>query len=358
MSKKQSGSNRKAKFAVGFAFLAFIAGVIYMQGPPPIEISTFQDLVDVQNDLTAHYILMNDIDAQGQSLNPIGVVTAPPSVNPFSGTFDGNEHIISNVVIASGSFDYGFFQSIQNATVTDLGIENLTFTNNAPSTAIGAFAGKISGTSNVSNCYVTAGAVDSTAAAFLGAGGFTGNVLDTATVEDCYVIADSVLAQAAFTSIGGFTSSISAGATVQNSYVVIPTVTGAGSTTAGFTPSATGTVTASFWDDDVCNQNASTQGTAKTTPEMKDESTFTGAGWDFTSTWTIDPTINDGYPIFQWQLPPSVPAPPAAEVAAPLIAGGTAPVEEPGVSPRVVLAAVVTSMTMISIAAVYLLRRN
>ena len=42
----------------------------------------------------------------------------------------------------------------------------------------------------------------------------------------------------------------------------------------------------------------------KTTAEMKTESTFTGAGWNFSSVWMIDPLLNSGYPDLQWQYPP------------------------------------------------------
>jgi len=51
--------------------------------------------------------------------------------------------------------------------------------------------------------------------------------------------------------------------------------------------------------------------TGKTTLQMKTESTFTDAGWDFTSIWAIDPSINDEYPYLINNPPPSPgPGPP------------------------------------------------
>jgi hypothetical protein len=41
-----------------------------------------------------------------------------------------------------------------------------------------------------------------------------------------------------------------------------------------------GTVDSSFWDTQTSGQGSSDGGTGKTTAQMKDISTFTGAGWD------------------------------------------------------------------------------
>ncbi|MBA7619250.1 hypothetical protein ES703_26587 [subsurface metagenome] len=59
------------------------------------------------------------------------------------------------------------------------------------------------------------------------------------------------------------------------------------------------TVTNSFWDTETSGTEVSDGGTGKTTAQMKTESTFTDADWDFTTPiWYINPTINDGYPAF------------------------------------------------------------
>ena len=73
-----------------------------------------------------------------------------------------------------------------------------------------------------------------------------------------------------------------------------------------------GTVTASFWDRDTSGLTDSNGGTGKTTAEMKTESTFTDAGWDFVGEtangtddiWWILEHIT--YPKLNWQrkLPP------------------------------------------------------
>jgi hypothetical protein len=62
-----------------------------------------------------------------------------------------------------------------------------------------------------------------------------------------------------------------------------------------------GVVTASFWDIDTSGQTTSAGGTGLTTAEMQLMSTFTDAGWDFTTpVWTIDEGVD--YPRLWWEL--------------------------------------------------------
>ena len=77
--------------------------------------------------------------------------------------------------------------------------------------------------------------------------------------------------------------------------------------------SSSGTVTACFWDKDTSGQTSSAGGAGKTTAEMKTQSTFTDAGWDF-----IDPNDPAGdwfmpqadYPRLAWQVASMVSVPP------------------------------------------------
>jgi hypothetical protein len=61
----------------------------------------------------------------------------------------------------------------------------------------------------------------------------------------------------------------------------------------------------SFWDTGTsgltagCGYNGATFGaTGKITTEMKTQSTFTDAGWNFSSLWAISSSVNNGYPYF------------------------------------------------------------
>lgn len=56
----------------------------------------------------------------------------------------------------------------------------------------------------------------------------------------------------------------------------------------------------SFWDTTLGSATSLCGASGKTTTEMKTVGTFTASSWNFTSgsaVWTIDPTINDGYPF-------------------------------------------------------------
>ena len=60
------------------------------------------------------------------------------------------------------------------------------------------------------------------------------------------------------------------------------------------------TVSNCFWDNETSGRNSSSGGTGKTTAEMKTESTFTSAGWDFNNIWCMVENVT--YPVFKWQL--------------------------------------------------------
>jgi hypothetical protein len=55
-----------------------------------------------------------------------------------------------------------------------------------------------------------------------------------------------------------------------------------------------------FWNIQTSGQTASDGGVGKTTAEMKTQSTFTGAGWNFVTVWKICDGLD--YPHLQWEL--------------------------------------------------------
>ena len=60
-----------------------------------------------------------------------------------------------------------------------------------------------------------------------------------------------------------------------------------------------GTVISSYWDTDSSEVSTSAGGEGKETADMITMSTYTD--WDFSHTWTINSTDNDGYPALAWQ---------------------------------------------------------
>ncbi len=81
-------------------------------------IYTRQDLENINNAPTEKYILMNDIDLDNVSWTPL---------NQFEGIFEGNNYTISNLVInIPNSGNSGLFESIENATIRNLIISNVS----------------------------------------------------------------------------------------------------------------------------------------------------------------------------------------------------------------------------------------
>jgi len=70
--------------------------------------------------------------------------------------------------------------------------------------------------------------------------------------------------------------------------------------------SSTATVTNSFWDTETSGQSSSAGGTGKNTTQMQTYSTFNSASWDITdgystgTIWSIESTVNSGYPYLSW----------------------------------------------------------
>ena len=89
--------------------------------PGAIRIYSYTDLVNMKNNLSATYVLMNDIDCQGLSLIPIG----DSESNAFSGLFDGQGYIISNYISSNADF-VGIF-GYNRGTIKNLNIKDFVY---------------------------------------------------------------------------------------------------------------------------------------------------------------------------------------------------------------------------------------
>jgi hypothetical protein len=123
----------------------------------PYEISTASDLQAMQEDISANYIVVNDIDASGtvnwnngQGFNPVG--TYEQTNSEFTGSFDGKKYDISGLNIKRQSEGYvGLFGAIgAGGEVKNVGVINVNMTGD---NIVGSLAGNNNGT--VSNSYST-----------------------------------------------------------------------------------------------------------------------------------------------------------------------------------------------------------
>lgn len=296
-----------------------------------LEIRDWYDLDAIRDNLVGSHTLMNDLDSttpgyeelasptanQGRGWQPIG----PSSLSAFTGSFDGQGYEIRDLFInRPDESPVGVFGPIEeDGVVKDIGLVNAI--------VIGYYyVGSLAGYSNgiVTNSYST-GNVSGTVGIV---GGLVGKSTDT--ISDSY----STAGVSGVVNVGGLVGD-NWGGTVSNSYSTGKAI---GSTCVGGLVAynnkgivnhsySTGSVTGdqevgglvgrnyegsannSFWDTETSGQGTSYGGTGKTTVEMKDIATFSGAGWDIiavtpgstnsTSTWNI---VDDAtYPFLSWQ---------------------------------------------------------
>lgn len=223
-----------------------------------------------------NHIRLNDTSNWKQWSESVVPANIWKSNSSFEGTFDGQGFTVSGVYMCHRDMEQqvGFFKHLINgATVKRLGIIESYISSN------GINLGAITG-----NC-VTVGE------------GESGQI-----IEDCYsnarVDGNSYFA--------GLCGSINPLATIKNSYYCgevgfISSTTGVRGyinsywTHIGAGPGTVDNCFVDYYKFGITVSNS--QGTPKTTLEMKARATYTN--WDFVNTWAIDPLVNDGYPYLK-----------------------------------------------------------
>ena len=134
--------------------IAFAGG----DGSPsnPYQISNVTHLQNMSSDLSASYVLVNDINASpasswnaGSGFDPIGDSTPQ---GEFKGTFDGKNHTINGLYIFRRGEDYvGLFGVVDSSgTIQNVRLENLDITG---SQKVGGLVGQCG--ADVNRCYST-----------------------------------------------------------------------------------------------------------------------------------------------------------------------------------------------------------
>jgi hypothetical protein len=132
----------------------------------------------------SHFKLMADINLAGITYTNAVI---PYSDTTFTGAFDGNSHIISNLTIntsGAGTNNLGLFGCLDNAVLKNLGITNLNITAGAASENIGALAGLNAGT--IQECFAQGAITGGNASKYVG--GLVG--LQYLTIQNCYADVD------------------------------------------------------------------------------------------------------------------------------------------------------------------------
>lgn len=272
----------------------------------PYLISTCDQLQGIaSSSLSAYYALTGHIDCTGTPVwnggagfQPIGDATTK-----FTGNFNGNGYHIDGLQIARPTTPYaGLFGFVgSGGVVTKVGMTNANITGYQ---AVGTLVGLNWGA--VSKSYAANSVVRGIYASGDGVGGLVGASPASAfgtgpggvSVTNSYTLHVDVSGAYA---VGGLVGDPWNG-TVTNSYA-IGAIT---HSTIYWGPlfgnsQNSGTISGNIWNADVQSSSGAyvTGGVGKTTAEMKTQSTFNAYSWDFAGTWTIDSSINEGYPYLQ-----------------------------------------------------------
>jgi len=181
------GYNKLYKYTIVVTFLLASAGLSPAQSQfsgegsgtegDPYTIIDVDQLQEMDNDITAHYELGNDIDASGTAEWNDGAGFQPIQ-GTFTGTLDGQGFSISGLTINRPESQVGLFVSLgAESKISNLGLEDIDFTGDG---GIGGIAGV--GRGEISNSYAT-GSISGITPAI---GGLVGNLASSATITGSY----------------------------------------------------------------------------------------------------------------------------------------------------------------------------
>jgi hypothetical protein len=316
----------------------------------PWLITNVSELQDVNLDLTAHYKLANDINASETSEWNSGAGFVPiaggGTANKFNGGFDGDGHTITGLYINRPlTANVGLFGHVgDNTAATVIKEVGLINTSIVGARGTGTLIGRVTGNANtlIEHCSSVNGSVtgDGATGGLIGShnswretpGGTDNPVLryswanisvsysgtgagdkfgglvgcsQKGTISNCYA-RGNVTHSGPGERIGGLAGCIDYRGELFDSYSTGLVTVAANCTKYGGLVgnregkgNNIGVVTNCFWDTETSNQSSSAGGTGKTTEQMKNESTFANATWNFDDIWTID-AQNDGYPRLIW----------------------------------------------------------
>ncbi len=247
----------------------------------PYQIATLEQLKTLSksnSDWNYYFIQTADIDAADtknwniSGTDTLGFSPIGNAINWFKGTFDGQNHTISNLFINTTIERVGIFGGLYGGTIKNFGLVDCDITGGDH---VGSLAGTIGKSSIVSNCYAS-GSVSG--ASYVG--GFMGNN-GNSTVSNCF---SNVTVTGSGSVISGFIGQTGNSSTVSYCYSA-GSVSGS-TTTGGFIANESngGTTTSCYFDSETSGKTDS-YATALTTTEFADASKF--SNWDFTSTWKV-----------------------------------------------------------------------
>lgn len=174
------------------------------------ELKAFRDDVNSGNTYEGWYIyLANDITLDiHEEWKTVGIYNSAATTitdernTYFSGTFDGCNHDINGIYINTENRGNGLFGIIKNGTVKNLGITNSNFIVNHNAGAITGFLQN----SKIENCYSNIN-ITTQGSDLINIGGIAGNVLENSEINNSYSTS-TIVASGESSQVGGIVGGI------------------------------------------------------------------------------------------------------------------------------------------------------
>lgn len=278
----------------------------------PYQICMPTHLDNVRNHLSSAFIQTADIDMAGVAFVPIG--TNGGNVDPFTGSFNGNNLKIQNLVIDQPTVKRiaifkmtGAGSIIENINLVNLAVTGFDFVSGIVALNFGivrhcSVSGTVNGGDIIGGLVASleaGGSIDTSSSRGIvnggsNLGGLVGKTDSGSTITNSY--SNSTVSGTGLF-LGGLVGSI-IGTAITNSYSSGLVLKEPGFGIGGFigVDSGGSSITSSFWDTESSTHAVSAGGIGKTTAEMQTQATF-DPPWDFTNVWTIDE--GNDYPRLQ-----------------------------------------------------------
>ena len=184
----------------------------------PYQVSSAEHLAAIpEKDLTAYYVQTTDIDlaeAGYTNWTPIGINT--PASAQFTGTYNGNGKIISNLSINSDTIKYaGLFGYVgSGGTLENITLENVSINSSIDSARVGGLTGQNCGGTIKNSC--VSGSITATGVSAR-TGGLIGDSFLGGTVENSSSSCAVTGGEGVINTIGGLVGR-QQGGSIRNSY--------------------------------------------------------------------------------------------------------------------------------------------
>lgn len=176
----QNSTNTLSSFFYELPFKSFTNGGTGTLEDPYV-ITNPGELNQVRNHMNSHFILVNDIDLNGFTTpDGKGWLGIGTMYDPFTGTFDGNNHVIRNLYIdRAGSYEAALFGSVrgENAEIKNLNMFDAKIINAGQS---GVIVSDLGGRCLIENCHVTG-----TISGINSIGGVVGKITNHSVAKMC-----------------------------------------------------------------------------------------------------------------------------------------------------------------------------